>query len=166
MVTLMKDACPTVHVQMPSAGKTATPVIPIRTNNIVKWLMRKKIVMDLARLIHHVDLAGPHTVNTLNAILKPLEELTRIINMPTPSSLGPQKNARSQRSEQSGAENERTTVVRTMGEWDTDESSRLSAGVNVLSTGSNGVEPNAQETPNVSGNFYIYIFSDFKKFAF
>lgn len=153
LVTLVKDACPTVHMQMPTSGKTAAPVIPIRTNNIVKWLMRKKIVMDLARLVHHLDLAGPHTVNTLNAILKPLEELTRIINMPASSGLSPQKAGRAQRSDQNGADN-RTTgsdpTTRNVGEWESDESSRLSAGANTMSAQSNGANDNPAAEQHVS----------------
>lgn len=165
----MKDSCPTVHVPMPATGKPAAPVVPIRANNIVKWLMRKKVVMDLARLIHHLDLAGPHTVNTINAILKPLEELTRMINMPAGSVFSPQKSGRTQRNGLAASENERTAATisaSAMGvasrEWESDDLSRLSAGGNLLSaqTTEANVTIAANVSTVISGDEFASVWSD------
>lgn len=52
-------------------------------NNIVKILLRKGIVVDLARIPHYLDLSSPHMAATVNSALKPLETLSRIVNLPS-----------------------------------------------------------------------------------
>jgi E3 ubiquitin-protein ligase HUWE1 len=51
-------------------------------NNMVKVLLKKGLVADLARVPHSLDLSSPRTANTVNAALKPLETLSRIVNQP------------------------------------------------------------------------------------
>ena len=55
-------------------------------NNIVKVLLRRGVVADLARIPHSLDLSSPLVATTMNAALKPLEILSRIINSPGPLS--------------------------------------------------------------------------------
>ena len=55
-------------------------------NNIIKLLVRKGIVSDLARVPHSLDLASPNMAATVNAALHPLETLSRIVNQPQPQS--------------------------------------------------------------------------------
>ena len=51
-------------------------------NNIVKILLKRGIVTDLARVPHSLDLSSPSMSATINAALKPLETLCRIVNQP------------------------------------------------------------------------------------
>ena len=51
-------------------------------NAMVKILLKKGIVTDLARICHGLDLNSPHLAATINTALKPLETLSRIINQP------------------------------------------------------------------------------------
>jgi hypothetical protein len=44
-------------------------------NNIVKSLLKKGIVTDLARIPHSLVLSSPYMANTINSALKPLETL-------------------------------------------------------------------------------------------
>lgn len=54
-------------------------------NNIVKSLLKKGIVTDLARIPHSLDLSSPYMANTINSALKPLETLSRSVNQPLQS---------------------------------------------------------------------------------
>ena len=51
---------------------------------MVKLLIRKGLVTDLARVPHSLDLSSPYMAATVNAALKPLETLSRAVNMPAP----------------------------------------------------------------------------------
>lgn len=51
-------------------------------NNVVKILLKKGLVTDLARITYSLDLSSPHMASTVNAALKPLETLSRIVNQP------------------------------------------------------------------------------------
>jgi E3 ubiquitin-protein ligase HUWE1 len=52
-------------------------------NNIVRIMLRKGILTDLARVSHYLDLSSPNMPASVNAALKPLETLSRIVNQPT-----------------------------------------------------------------------------------
>ena len=51
-------------------------------NNMVRVLLKKGLVNDLARIPHCLDLSNPRMANTMNVALKPLETLSRIVNQP------------------------------------------------------------------------------------
>jgi len=51
-------------------------------NNMVRVLLKKGLLNDLARIPHCLDLSSPRMANTMNVALKPLETLSRIINQP------------------------------------------------------------------------------------
>ena len=53
-------------------------------NNIVKIMLKRGLVTDLARVAHSLDLSSPNVSATVNAVLKPLETLSRIVNQPSP----------------------------------------------------------------------------------
>ena len=55
----------------------------VNMNNIVKCMVKKGIITDLARVTHALDLSSPSMANTVNAALKPLETLSRIVNQPS-----------------------------------------------------------------------------------
>uniref|UniRef100_H0V4J4 HECT-type E3 ubiquitin transferase n=1 Tax=Cavia porcellus TaxID=10141 RepID=H0V4J4_CAVPO len=52
-------------------------------NNIIRLFLKKGLVNDLARVPHSLDLSSPNMANTVNAALKPLETLSRIVNQPS-----------------------------------------------------------------------------------
>ena len=49
---------------------------------MVRTLLKKGLVVDLARIPHSLDLSSPSMASTVNAALKPLETLSRIVNQP------------------------------------------------------------------------------------
>ena len=51
-------------------------------NNMVKLLLKKGLVTDLARIPHSLDLSSPSMASTMNTVLRPLETLSRIVNQP------------------------------------------------------------------------------------
>lgn len=53
-------------------------------NQVVKLLIRKNVVVDLTRISHSLDLSSPQMAATINATLKPLEIISRIVNQPVP----------------------------------------------------------------------------------
>ncbi|XP_015191132.1 PREDICTED: E3 ubiquitin-protein ligase HUWE1 isoform X3 [Polistes dominula] len=56
-------------------------------NYIVRIMLKKGIITDLAKIPHSLDLSSPHMAGTINAALKPLETLSRIINQPMPGGI-------------------------------------------------------------------------------
>jgi E3 ubiquitin-protein ligase HUWE1 len=54
-------------------------------NTIVRLLIKKNVVTDLARIPHSLDLSSPQLAGTVNAALKPLEVISRIVNQPVPA---------------------------------------------------------------------------------
>lgn len=54
-------------------------------NNTVKLFVKKGVVSDLARVSQHLDLSSPNVVATINCLLKPLEKLSNIVNLPPPA---------------------------------------------------------------------------------
>lgn len=55
-------------------------------NNIVRIMLRRGILTDLARVSHYLDLSSPNMPASVNAALKPLETLSRIVNQPSTTS--------------------------------------------------------------------------------
>ena len=52
-------------------------------NNMVRIMIKKGVVSDLARVPHSLDLSSPNVATTVNAVLRPLETLSRIVNQPS-----------------------------------------------------------------------------------
>ncbi|XP_078678082.1 E3 ubiquitin-protein ligase HUWE1-like isoform X6 [Branchiostoma floridae x Branchiostoma belcheri] len=52
-------------------------------NNMIRIFLRRGLVTDLARIPHSLDLSSPNMATTVNAALKPLETLSRIVNQPS-----------------------------------------------------------------------------------
>ena len=52
-------------------------------NNMVRIMIKKGVVTDLARVPHSLDLSSPNVATTVNAVLRPLETLSRIVNQPS-----------------------------------------------------------------------------------
>lgn len=79
IITTMIENCPPTHPRAKNQPLTG------QMNNIVRIMLRKGIVTDLARVPHCLDLSSPNFSFTMNAALKPLEALTRIVNQPVQS---------------------------------------------------------------------------------
>lgn len=54
----------------------------VSMNQVVRLLIRKNVTIDLARIPHSLDLSSPYMASTVNAALKPLEVISRIVNQP------------------------------------------------------------------------------------
>eukprot|EP00095_Tigriopus_kingsejongensis_P000123 maker-scaffold450_size166944-snap-gene-0.20 protein:Tk00123 transcript:maker-scaffold450_size166944-snap-gene-0.20-mRNA-1 annotation:"hypothetical protein DAPPUDRAFT_313219" len=79
LVSTMIESCPAAQaIQQMPAFKNQQHTM----NNIVKIMLKKGVIVDLARISHNLDLSSPNVAATVNAALKPLEILTRIVNQP------------------------------------------------------------------------------------
>lgn len=84
MIGTMIDCCPAVSPQQSGNRQNNSTSNQQRlSNNIVRLFVRKGLVTDLARIPHSLDLSAPHMFATINAILKPLETLSRFVNLPS-----------------------------------------------------------------------------------
>ena len=82
LVSTMIESCP--PAAQPHPGLAAYKhQQQYNMNNMVKILLKRGIISDLARVPHSLDLSSPNVAATVNAALKPLEILTRIVNTPT-----------------------------------------------------------------------------------
>lgn len=90
IVGTMIDCCPPVTPQQTNPRQANASAQQQQqqqqlSNNIVRLFVRKGLVTDLARIPHLLDLSAPHMFATVNAILKPLETLSRFVNLPSQS---------------------------------------------------------------------------------
>ena len=51
-------------------------------NNMVKFMLKRGLVSDLARIPHCLDMSYPLMAFIVNAAPKPIEALSRIVNLP------------------------------------------------------------------------------------
>lgn len=85
LISTMIDSCPlTSHAQLRASLKIHQYN---NVNYIVRIMLKKGIITDLAKIPHSLDLSSPHMAGTINAALKPLETLSRIINQPMPGGI-------------------------------------------------------------------------------
>lgn len=78
IISTMIESCPTPG-QVPNQVFKGQQNL---MNVMVKILIRRGLVTDLARVPHSLDLSSPYMASTINATLKPLETLSRIVNQP------------------------------------------------------------------------------------
>ena len=83
LISTMIDFCPSSA----AAGQPPFKTGQVSMNNIVKCMVKKGLITDLARVTHALDLSSPSMAATVNAALKPLETLSRIVNQPNPGLL-------------------------------------------------------------------------------
>ncbi|CAH2316119.1 E3 ubiquitin- ligase HUWE1 isoform X1 [Pelobates cultripes] len=80
IISTIMESCPSTS----SFYSTATTKTQHNgMNNIIRLFLKKGLVSDLARVPHSLDLSSPNMANTVNAALKPLETLSRIVNQPS-----------------------------------------------------------------------------------
>ncbi|KZC13383.1 E3 ubiquitin-protein ligase HUWE1 [Dufourea novaeangliae] len=85
LISTMIDSCPpTPNNQLRASLKMHQYN---NVNYIVRIMLRKGIITDLAKIPHSLDLSSPNMAGTINAALKPLETLSRIINQPMPGTV-------------------------------------------------------------------------------
>ena len=79
IINTIIEACPS-----PGHAQSSPVFKPQQTsmNNIVKILLKKGLVIDLARIAYNMDMASPNMAMTVNCALKPLETLSRVVNHP------------------------------------------------------------------------------------
>lgn len=78
----------TIIEACPSPGQVPNQVFKGQQtvmNNMVKILIKRGLVTDLARIPHNLDLSSPYMAQTINSALKPLETLSRSVNQPLQS---------------------------------------------------------------------------------
>ena len=81
LICTMIESCPSAQNQ--SSPLALYRQLQYNMTNMVKVMLKKGIITDLARATHNLDLSSPNVAATVNAILKPLETLSRIVNQPT-----------------------------------------------------------------------------------
>lgn len=88
IISTMIESCPT-QGQIPNQVFKGQQNI---MNNIVRNLLKRGLVTDLARIPYSLDLSSPYMAATINAALRPLETLTRSVNMNSQNVSTKQKN--------------------------------------------------------------------------
>ncbi|XP_077544919.1 HECT, UBA and WWE domain containing E3 ubiquitin protein ligase 1 isoform X4 [Haemaphysalis longicornis] len=85
LVGTMIESCPPASSSAASQGASSSSFRQLHAsmNNMVRVLLRRGLVTDLARIPHCLDLSSPHMAATVNSALKPLETLSRIVNLPS-----------------------------------------------------------------------------------
>ncbi|XP_046406854.1 E3 ubiquitin-protein ligase HUWE1 isoform X2 [Ischnura elegans] len=82
MSTLIEN-CPSAPANTPLSFKYC-PYSNV--SHMVRIMQRRGLVTDLARIPSHLDLSSPSMAPTMNAVLKPLETLTRLLSQPPANS--------------------------------------------------------------------------------
>ena len=70
---------------MIESGPHSSQQAASQPNSVMKLLLKKGLVNDLARVPHSLDLASPNFVATVNCLLKPLEKLSGVVNQQSSS---------------------------------------------------------------------------------
>ncbi len=88
LISVMIEACPPPGSAQQQPSNSYNKHHPNTMNNVIRILLRKGLVVDLARIPHSLDLSSPSMAATVNSALKPLETLSRVVNQPSTSALG------------------------------------------------------------------------------
>ena len=76
-----------VQTMIESGPHSAQHAAAAQPNSVMKILLKKGLVNDLARVPHSLDLASPNFVATVNCLLKPMEKLSGVVNQQSSSGL-------------------------------------------------------------------------------
>ncbi|CAF1298860.1 unnamed protein product [Adineta ricciae] len=81
IINTMIESCPAPNTSAPQQGQHRLSQSII--NNMVKIMYKRGLINDLAKMIHSIELSSPKLADTVNAVLKPMETLSRNINLAT-----------------------------------------------------------------------------------
>ncbi|KRX45470.1 E3 ubiquitin-protein ligase HUWE1 [Trichinella murrelli] len=70
------EVCPLSEVQIPKDSKLPPPQ-NTKFKSILRWFVKKRLLVDLARIPHSLDLSDAQSVLTVNCMLKALDEISR-----------------------------------------------------------------------------------------
>ncbi|KAG1653506.1 E3 ubiquitin-protein ligase HUWE1 [Nymphon striatum] len=87
IINTMIESCPSSQSNTNHNILTLKPQ-SVTMNNMVKLIVKKGLVADLAKIPHSLDLSSPSLAATINNVLKPLEVLSRVINQPIGNTTG------------------------------------------------------------------------------
>jgi hypothetical protein len=79
----MIETCPPIHntAAQQQAGFRQQPQSVNLVNNMMKIMHKKGLINDLARVPLYMDLSCTKCIDTINTILKPLETMTKTLNI-------------------------------------------------------------------------------------
>ncbi|KAK7072125.1 E3 ubiquitin-protein ligase huwe1, partial [Halocaridina rubra] len=120
-------------------------------NNMIRVMVRKGLVTDLARIPHSLDLSSPNMAATVNAALKPLELVSRIVNLPSfgIASSSKKKNPQSEDQQQPiGTETTNSEATRAQGDDNIEDTENTEHDI---STAGEILEPSSDTNPNEDG---------------
>jgi E3 ubiquitin-protein ligase HUWE1 len=83
LIQTMIDSCPSQGQPHPDYPGMRPPGV----NNVSRLLWKKGLLVDLAKIPHSLNLSSASLAQTVNVVLRPLDTLTRSINLPA-SGLG------------------------------------------------------------------------------
>ena len=81
IINTMIESCPAPNTSQPQQGQHRVPQLII--NNMIKIMYKRGLINDLAKMIHSIELSSPKLADTVNAVLKPMDTLSRAINYAT-----------------------------------------------------------------------------------
>jgi E3 ubiquitin-protein ligase HUWE1 len=81
IINTMIESCPAPNTSAPQQGQHRMPQLII--NNMIKIMYKRGLINDLAKMIHSIELSSSKLPDTVNAVLKPMETLSRAINLAT-----------------------------------------------------------------------------------
>lgn len=81
IINTMIESCPAPNTSAPQQGQHRMSQLII--NNMIKIMYKRGLINDLAKMIHSIELSSPKLADTVNAVLKPMETLSRAINFAT-----------------------------------------------------------------------------------
>lgn len=84
VINTMIETCPPIHnsasAQQQQSGFRQPPPQSL-VNNMMKIMHKKGLINDLARVPLYMDLSSSKCIDTINTILKPLETMTKTLNI-------------------------------------------------------------------------------------
>jgi ribosomal protein S8 len=83
IINSMIETCPPIQNASQQNNFRNNPHNSNLVNNIMKIMHKKSLINDLAHVSHHVDLSCGKCIETLNTLLKPLETMSKTLNMNT-----------------------------------------------------------------------------------
>ncbi|XP_076049070.1 HECT, UBA and WWE domain containing E3 ubiquitin protein ligase 1 isoform X2 [Oratosquilla oratoria] len=148
LICTMMEACPAQLNQPPNFCFKQQP---LGMNNMIRVMVRKGLVTDLARIPHSLDLSSPNMAATINAALKPLELVSRIVNQPsyTPMSANKKKHPQQgDQQQQGGTGTTNSEATRAQGDDNVEDTENTEHDI---SGAGESLEPTSDSHPNEDG---------------